>query len=261
MTGNQTDKINTKLWWQPANLKKSENIYATIDELNEVDTGNDFGSYKYMLRTNDIIGSQIKGHNDINPIYRVKMLKGLLGDFTPKQIIDAGCGLGFTTKGLKRVFSTSHVTGIDISTDAIAFAKTKFPQCSFLAECGDPDSKDQVHKADLICCFEFYPFTRTDEIKEHRKYLKHLLGWLNEGGKLVICQLWDNEESLSINFEALVAELSDYNVQSYCMPIRKIGAIIQNRKISVFLSKILIRVLRPTNVIRGISKLLIIEKS
>jgi len=245
----------------PANLQESEKAFAKINSLGELDVGNDFGSYKYMLQTNDIIGSQIKGHNDINPIYRVKMLKGLLGDFTPNSIIDVGCGLGFTANELKRFFPTSYVTGIDISTDAIAFAQTKFLDCNFLAETIDPHSKDQVHKADLICCFEFYPFTRTEDIEVHRKYLKHLLGWLNEGGKLVICQLWDNEESLSANFETLVAEFCDYKIQSYRMPIRKIGAIIQNRKIAVFLSQVLIRILRHMNVIRGVSKLIIVKKS
>ena len=79
-----------------------------------------------MLKTNDITNSQIKAHNDINPRNRVKMLKGILGDFTPNQILDVGCGLGFTAQELKCVFPTSHVTGIDISTDAILFAEANF---------------------------------------------------------------------------------------------------------------------------------------
>ena len=76
-----------------------------------------------MLKTNDIIGSRIKAHNDINPSYRVKTLKRLLGSFVPNQILDVGCGLGFTTRELKRVFPSAQVTGIDISTDAIFFAQ------------------------------------------------------------------------------------------------------------------------------------------
>ena len=137
-----------------------------------------------------------------------------------------------------------------------------FLDCSFLAEAIDPNSKDQMHKADLIFCFEFYPFTRTDDIKYHRNYLKHILGWLNEGGKLIIFQRWDNEESLSINFEILVAEFSDYEFQSYHMPMRKLASIIPNRNVSLFLTQILRAIIQKyTRKKMGKNRAIIIKKA
>ena len=49
MSANQNGKTNTKIWWQPANLQESEKAFAKIDGLSELDVGNDFGSYKYMV--------------------------------------------------------------------------------------------------------------------------------------------------------------------------------------------------------------------
>jgi trans-aconitate methyltransferase len=36
----------------------------------------------------------------------------------PEHIVDLGCGLGFTTDALSKVYPDAKVLGIDISTDA-----------------------------------------------------------------------------------------------------------------------------------------------
>ena len=233
------EKMSDANWWHPKNLQQLEKKALAIDDLNELTSLGDFGSYRVMLKTGDIEKAHIKSHNNIEPRFRIKASMKLLGDFTPSRILDIGCGLGFTTNELKKTFPNAKVVGIDVSQDAISFAKKRFIGCDFLAEAIDPNNADKSYKADLICVFEFYPFTRTDDFESHKNYLEYLLSWLDEGGSLLIYQLWDNEKSLSVNYESLVSEFSDWEFESYFMPITKVGEIIQNRSIAMFLSHIL----------------------
>lgn len=231
--------MTEKDWWYPKNLKKSEGIYSDIEDLDLLNTGNDFGSYKAMLKTNDVGKSQIKAHNNITPAYRVNFIKRLLDISEPKLVLDIGCGLGFTANELKQSFSGAKVIGIDISTDAVAFGKQHFPLCEFVAEAIDPDNFSKNYKADLICAFEFYPFTRTGNIEDHKSYLRHLLSWLSDDGRLVIFQLWDNNDSLSINYADLNSDLSDWKFDLYEVPIRIIGRVIPNQAIALYVSYLL----------------------
>lgn len=141
--------------------------------MEKLDVSNDFGSYRVMLATNDPSKSLIYAHNDITPSYRVKAMKKILGDFNPKKIYDLGCGLGFTANEISKLYPFSEVIGMDVSDDAIAFGEKNFPNCRFLSEAVDPENEQQVFSADLICAFEFYPFTRTNILSNNRQYLAH----------------------------------------------------------------------------------------
>ena len=243
------------------NLKQREKEISEATELESLNVRGDFGSYKVMLQTEDIEGSQIEAHHNINPAYRVVIIKGILGEFSPREIIDVGCGLGFTTSVIKRLFPTSEVTGIDLSTDAIAYGEKHFVDCKFVAEAIDPSNTEKQYSADLICAFEFYPFTRTSQIEDHKNYLNYLMGWLNDGGRLVILQLWDNEESLSANYDELVNDFSEWQFMSYLMPFRRIGAIVQNRILAVLMSQLLRPILRAlTGRKIGRNKIIIIKR-
>ena len=208
-------------WWKPRNLKKSEKKFLEEIDLELIDVRNDFGSYKIMLAKNDLSKSLIHAHNDISPNYRVKIMKKILGDFNPQKIYDAGCGLGFTTNEISREYPFAEVIGMDISSDAIAYGKKNFPNCQFLAEAIDPENEKQFFGADLICAFEFYPFTRTNSLIDHRQYISHLTDELSEKGKLVIFQRWDNSESLSDNYEDIVSSFTNLKFELYKMPSKK----------------------------------------
>ena len=232
--------MNEKTWWHPEILSKNEGETSKIKDLDLLDPGVDFGSYKIMLQTGDIKLSQIDQHNNIDPGVRVKMVKNLLSKFLPNKILDIGCGLGFTTSELKNLFPNSEVLGIDISTDAIAYGRKQFTDCEFLAEAIDPKNTEKIYKADLICAFEFYPFSRTSNIEVHRSYILYLMGWLKDGGRLLIFQLWDKEDSLSVNYEELVAGFQQLKFTSYQIPYNKVTKIFKSRLLSLFITRLLI---------------------
>ena len=125
-------------WWKPKSLKDSERHFIDENDLDKLDVGNDFGSYKVMLATNDLEKSLIRSHNDITPSFHVKAIKRILGDFNPQKIYDIGCGLGYTAKEISKEYPCAEVFGVDISVDAIDFAKKNFPNCQFFAEAADP---------------------------------------------------------------------------------------------------------------------------
>ena len=225
-------------WWKPKNLKKSEKKFLDENDLGKLDVRNDFGSYKVMLATNDPSKSLIHAHNDITPSYRVKAIKKILGDFNPQKIYDVGCGLGFTTNEISKEYPLAKVIGIDVSDDAVAFGEKNFPNCRFLSEAVDPENEKQVFSADLICAFEFYPFTRTNILSDHRQYLAHLTDELTEKGKLVIFQLWDNPESLSVNYKELASSFPNLKFELHSMPIRQIGKFVRSRRFANIISEI-----------------------
>lgn len=248
-------------WWKPNNLKNSEKNFVEQNDLGQLDAHNDFGSYKLMLALNDRAKSKISSHNETTPSYRVKAIKKILGDFDPQKIYDVGCGLGFTTNEISKEYPRAEVVGMDISDDAIAYGKKYFPDCQFFSEAVDPENKKQVFPADLICAFEFYPFTRTSNLSDQRLYLIHLTDNLTEEGKLVIFQLWDNPESLSVNYEELVSSFPKLNFELHSMPIRQIGKFVRSPRFSNVISEIARPIFRGiTGRQLGRNKTLVISK-
>ncbi|MDB2676662.1 class I SAM-dependent methyltransferase [Amylibacter sp.] len=231
-------------WWMPKNLKKLEKKYQEEIDLETIDVRNDFGSYKIMLAKNDPAKSLIHAHNDITPNYRVKIMKKILGDFNPQKIYDVGCGLGFTTDEISKEYPFAEVIGMDISKDAVAYGKKNFPNCQFLAEAVDPENGKQFLGADLICAFEFYPFTRTNNFIDHRQYISYLTDEISENGKLVIFQYWDNSESLSENYKDIVSSFTHLKFELYKMPIKKIGKFVPSMFFANLLSEIARLILR-----------------
>ena len=71
--------MTNKDWWKPENLKRTEKRFLANDNVNNLDTGNDFGSYKVMRLTDDPVKSQITSHNELKPRYRVNAIKKILG--------------------------------------------------------------------------------------------------------------------------------------------------------------------------------------
>lgn len=77
--------------------------------------------YETCLKQLDQIGKFLGG--DRATINTFKQLKE-----NPKSILDVGCGGGFFTKKLAKLYPEAQIVGIDISKEAIDFAKRN---CSF----------------------------------------------------------------------------------------------------------------------------------
>jgi len=72
-----------------------------------------------------------------------------------KQALDIGCGGGFMTNAFRRLGAEAH--GVDISENSIAYAKNRFPDCTFHYE-----SFTSMAKSGLVFDFIF-----TTEVLEH----------------------------------------------------------------------------------------------
>ena len=113
-----------KNWFVVKNLEETERIFKSTN-VNKVDTGNDFGSYKKVNVNKSFKNTMIEHHNDLEPEIKILYIIDLLNIDSEKKykILDSGCGIGVTTSKLKNFFKNSEVWGIEISSDAISYAK------------------------------------------------------------------------------------------------------------------------------------------
>jgi ubiquinone/menaquinone biosynthesis C-methylase UbiE len=73
-------------------------------------------------------GSNLEKHTSKNPL--VKFLNNRLKP-KPKNILDAGCGEGFTINMLANSNDSISITGLDIEKDALEYAKGLNPKVKF----------------------------------------------------------------------------------------------------------------------------------
>lgn len=108
---------------------------------------------------------------------------------TPRRgkALDVACGCGYMTACLMR--AGFDAMGFDISSEAIALAKTKYPHITFFI--GDGAKPGEIFNAlrfDLIHIREFHPFTRVDDFDWQIQIIEKYLGMLADGGFLFINQ-------------------------------------------------------------------------
>jgi SAM-dependent methyltransferase len=248
-------------WWKPRNLAESESKHRNSLD---IDVRNDFGYYRVMVETDQPKKAQISQHNDMRPSYRTRLVKELIGPLHIGSIFDVGCGIGITTESLRKVFKSTSVTGIDISHDAITYATSKFRKCNFICDSIDPESGKTYDFFDLICAFEFYPFSRTSDFQTHKSYIEYLFSFLKPEGRLVIWQRWDNQESLSTNFEEIQNQLTDYQFFSYQLPLTIVAKIFPfGYRVNIVISRLVrlgLKLFRIRNKNIGSSRCLIISR-
>lgn len=246
-------------WWKVKNLKRHEEKVLEINNLDdmETDTG-DFGSYRKVLKGASIQSTMLSYHNDLNPRNKIRFINkftSLKPDGT-FAILDAGCGVGFTSHELSRFYKNSKVTGIDISSDGIKYASENFKNVKFICEGIEPTNAP-LGCFDLIFCFEFYPFTRTNSFQTHKDYVSYFLSQLKKHGKLVIHQRWGNDDSLSKNIEEIQKAFNQYRFEIHLIPHAKIISFLGNNYLSLVVDKILRLILRKDSM----KAIIISEKS
>lgn len=93
-------------------------------------------------------GEYCKKHDSRHNQQLRTMLDCVPGKSSCRKILDYGCGAGGCTALLKECFPGAVVHGVDISTEAIKTAQTRFPDCSFSSfdgACADyPDGSFDV---------------------------------------------------------------------------------------------------------------------
>jgi 2-polyprenyl-3-methyl-5-hydroxy-6-metoxy-1,4-benzoquinol methylase len=233
--------MDNNLWWHPENLAKDEKNFRENLSDNDLNLNNDFGSYRKVLKTGKIKGSRLNLHNDLFPLIKLSAIDRIFGPFNPKSILDAGCGMGFTTKALKNIYKTASVLGVDVSMDAIEYAKKHQKGPIFINMAISPENK-VIGFFDLIYCIEFYPFTRNTNIDFQVKFISYYISQLNPNGKLIVYQKWNNSNSLSAilsDIKLLLPDL-DFNLKFIPHPkILRCSPIIISRIINKFFSLVL----------------------
>lgn len=202
-------------------LTKSQQVYRTTNKIDDLDARNDFGSYRRVLLGDNFKSAGIALHNDLEPLRKVQSIRKYLKIKENARILDAGCGLGFTTDAIAASFPRSSVLGIDISIDAIEFASKRFTTASFLARPIDPES-DPIGLFDLIFCFEFYPFTRNRNVHYQSQMIRYLAQNLTPSGQLVISQTWREVDGLPFIYQQVVKQCDELNFTSRKVPHPKL---------------------------------------
>ncbi len=212
-----------KPWWHPSSLAEAERKARGRN----TNLRSDFGSYFSVLNGKGLEESLADQHNDLNPKNRVKWIIKALGLSGRYSVLDAGCGLGFTTTALAQELKGSTVLGIDVSHDGIEYAKKRFANAAFACAAINPEEPATLSFFDLIFCFEFYPFTRNAEADFQANFIRYLAGQLKHCGMVVIYQKWDNPQSLS----AVLTE-----VRSFCPELEFKLQLLPNPKIPPWLT-------------------------
>ena len=228
-------------WWKVENLRNQEKKVLRINNHDEMEEGNgDFGSYRKVLKGESFENTMLASHNDLNPGQKIRFINKLMSIEINDtlDILDVGCGMGFTSYELSKFYKNSNVTGVEISTDAIKYATKKFKNIEFICQGIEP-TNPSLGQYDLIFCFEFYPFTRTNSIQTHKDYLNYFLSQLKEHGKLVIHLKWKSDVSIFKNFDKIKNEFNFYSFELHTIPNSKILKFLGNNYFSFAVDKIL----------------------
>jgi len=206
-------------WWVPKNLKINEESVRSISDINLLDDNNDYASYKKIKLGLSPLNANLHSHNDLNPRFKIVSLSRILPLQSYQTILDAGCGVGMTTGAIADYCPSSKVLGVDVSIDAVDYARIQFPKANFEARIIDP-SDNILGKFDAIFCFEFYPFTRNTDVEFQIKFIEYFIKNLNMGGVLVLYQTWKNLNSFASIFELIQANCKhlDFKVLQVAHP-------------------------------------------
>tara|TARA_Y100000590_G_scaffold210863_1_gene238897 strand:+ start:369 stop:1169 length:801 start_codon:yes stop_codon:yes gene_type:complete len=201
-------------WILPENLKKQEKKSRELIDQGKgnTDHGGFFGAY-YAYRKG-VNFDYIKSHafsDDQKAIIYVKHITYILQKYDLKiegNVIDIGCAIGAISNGINILNKNGKTYGLDISEDGIEVAKKKYPNCIFFNQSADNLDNFDNEYFDVIHAKEFYPFTRTNDIQYHLKYLKLFYSKLKQHG-FVVLQMISLNKGFSNTYQKLSKDLSD----------------------------------------------------
>lgn len=237
-------------WWKVENLKKIEAQVLKIDNPDDLEKAGmgDFGSYRKVLKGESIENTMLASHNDLNSKNKLTFISALIPfeHDDDLKILDVGCGMGFTSNEISKFYRNSTVTGVDISSDGIKYALDNFKNIEFICQAIEPNNPP-LGSYDLIFCFEFYPFTRTNSFQIHKDYINYFSSQLKDRGRLVIHQAWENDKSISKNINEIKKKFNSYRFRTHRIPHAKILSFFGNNYLSIFIDIILRFILRKNH--------------
>lgn len=103
----------------------------------------------------------------------------------PARILEIGCGTGFLTRELRRLFPTAHITATDIAPAMLERVARRMPDDGRLSlRCMDAEAPDVDGPFDLICssmAMQWFP--------DRAHTLQRLAGLLAPGGQMALATL------------------------------------------------------------------------
>lgn len=111
---------------------------------------------------------------------RINTIKEVLPKNSVDNILDVGCHGGRLTIELKKKFPKAKIYGIDISNNAILFAKKKYKNISFVIDRAEKLSF-QSSTFDLVTCFEVL-----EHVPQPNKVLEEIKRVLKKNGHVLI---------------------------------------------------------------------------
>jgi len=206
-------------WWMPEELSAHELRVRSGESPDANDVKNDFASYKALRSGLDPLASGLFLHNE----WELWRIDTMCRDYAaivracrgrdPHTVADLGCGAGFTTGGLQRAWPLAKVTGLEVSFDAVQFARGNWPTCMFVDGAIKPSQLLVGSPFDLLLCQEFYPFTRTGSIADHREWVLCLLNNMSNGGLAIIMVAASTYDSINDTYAELRREFTLHRVQ------------------------------------------------
>ncbi|MBU1326618.1 class I SAM-dependent methyltransferase [Patescibacteria group bacterium] len=121
------------------------------------------------------VGIQLRAY------YFFKFLSSLPKSFTPKRLMDAGCGIGLYYQGIRNMYPNIGIEGIDLNNAKISFCKKFWPgdSCQFFHK--NFSTYSSPKKYDLVLSIDVL-----EHVKNYQKYLDNAGKLCSKKGYLYI---------------------------------------------------------------------------
>lgn len=129
---------------------------------------------------------QFQAHADLEQKHwwflgRRAIVASLLHQLVPagqgSKILDVGCGTGGMTAYLSKEYAC---TGIDPSAEGIAFARTRFADCTFIQGNAPEDARTEIGEAQAVLLLEVL-----EHVEQDVQFVQSLLGAMKPGAYLI----------------------------------------------------------------------------
>lgn len=208
--------LDEERWILPDKLIERENRTIEIVDHGKINSRDHVAAYyAYKL---GIDKNAIKNHA-FSEEGMSKKYVAILNGFLAKNnvnlsgaVLDVGCGVGSITNAIREYNLNGRTIGIDICKSAIDVAKDKYNKCEFYCESADSLERFEDNYFDIIHAKEFYPFTRTNDVDFHFRFLKPFYRKLKPNGALIL-QMVDLEKGFRNTFSK---RKKDLEKMGYC---------------------------------------------